>query len=222
MVKKIFSKTKQRHKQVHHTQSHIPPLSNYKDTGEEPSSLHNSKHTKHPCNTGTKHNTLQWRHYKGVQLNGSPCANNHCNTRYEQSFWHNKHTHTYQRSCYRPTFQAQSLRSWANYIKGRKTYTTYWNHTSSQRQFKTGVSQGGVRSPTLFNIYTADIPPPRAPVQVMVYEDDINIISTDTSTSAAKAYIPPYLHTVFAWPKQSHTKSRQNNLHSVHSGPCRI
>ena len=52
----------------------------------------------------------------------------------------------------------------ANYINGRKAYTTYINHTSS-RQFKTGVLQGGVLSPTLFNSYTADIPPPRARVQ---------------------------------------------------------
>ena len=42
----------------------------------------------------------------------------------------------------------------ANNIKGRKAYTTYINHTSSQRQFKTGVPQGGIFSPTLFNIYT--------------------------------------------------------------------
>ena len=27
---------------------------------------------------------------------GSPCTNNHCSTRYEQLFRHNKHTHTYQ------------------------------------------------------------------------------------------------------------------------------
>ena len=33
---------------------------------------------------------------KGVPPNGSPCANNHCSTRYEQSFRHNKHTYTYQ------------------------------------------------------------------------------------------------------------------------------
>ena len=33
-----------------------------------------------------------------VQPNGSPCANNHCSTRYEQSFRHNKHTHTNQKA----------------------------------------------------------------------------------------------------------------------------
>ena len=112
-----------------------------------------------------------------------------------------------------------------NNIKGRTAYTTYRNHTSSQRQFKTGVPQGGVLSPTLFNIYTADIPPPRAPVQVMVYADDITITSTHSSTSAAKKYIQPYLHKVLPGLNETishYTKSIQNNLHSVHSRPCRI
>ena len=75
----------------------------------------------------------------------------------------------------------------ANYTKGRKAYTIYSNHTSRQRQFKTGFPQSGVISPTLFNM------------------------------SAAKKYIQPYLHKVFAWTKteQSQTKSRQNNLRTV-------
>ena len=93
----------------------------------------------------------------------------------------------------------------ANYIKGRKAYTTYRSHTSSQRQHKTVVPQGGVFSPTLFNIYIADLPPPRAPVQVMSYAGDITVTSTHTSTSAAKKYIQPYLHKVFA-------RTKQNNI----------
>ena len=76
---------------------------------------------------------------------------------------------------------------------------------------QTGVSQGGVLSSTLFNIYTADIPPPRAPVQVMTYTDDIIITSTHTSTSAAKKYIQQYLHKVFAWTKQNNLTQNPDN-----------
>ena len=36
----------------------------------------------------------------------------------------------------------------------------------------------------------------------MAYADDITITSTHTSTSAAKKYIQPYLHQIFAWTKQ--------------------
>ena len=53
----------------------------------------------------------------------------------------------------------------ANYFNGHEAYTRYRNHTSSQRQFKTGVPQGGILSLTLFNIY-------------MAYADDITITST--------------------------------------------
>ena len=92
-----------------------------------------------------------------------------------------------------------------NYIKGRKAYTSFRNHKSIQRQVKTGVLQGGVLSPTLFNIHTADIPTPTAPVQVMLYADDITITSTHTSMSAARKYIQPYLHKGYDW-------TQHNNL----------
>ena len=111
--------------------------------------------------------------------------------------------HTLIRKLLQTNIPGTIIKFIANYIKGRKAYTTYRNHTSKQRQFKTGVPQGCVLSPTLVNIYTSDCPPPSAPVQVMAYADDITITSTHTSTSAAKKYIQPYLHKVFAWTKQN-------------------
>ena len=111
--------------------------------------------------------------------------------------------HTLIRKLLQTNIPGTIIKFIANYIKGCKAYTTYRNHTSKQRQFKTGVPQGGVLSPTLFNIFTSDLPPPSAPVQAMAYADDITISSTHTRTSAAKKYIQPYLHTVFAWTKQN-------------------
>ena len=61
--------------------------------------------------------------------------------------------------------------------------------------------QGGVLSPTLFNIYPSDIPPPSAPVQVTTYANSITITSTHINTNATK---------------------KQNNLNSFHAGSCRI
>ena len=47
-----------RHRQGHLIQVHIPPVSNCKDTGEYPSPIHNSKHTKHTNATQVQNTTL--------------------------------------------------------------------------------------------------------------------------------------------------------------------
>ena len=49
----------------------------------------------------------------------------------------------------------------ANYIKGRQACTQYNGTPSKLKPTNTGVSQNGVLSPTLFNIYTSDIPLPQ-------------------------------------------------------------
>ena len=73
-------KTHQRHRQGNLIKAHIPPLSNCKDTGEEPSSLHNRKHIKHTHATRVQNTTLysdgtthiKQQRSKGVQPNCSP------------------------------------------------------------------------------------------------------------------------------------------------------
>ena len=94
----------------------------------------------------------------------------------------------------------------ANYINSLKAFTTYNNKTSTQRQFKTGVPQGGVLSPTLFNIYTSDIPSPPPNINITVYADDITMTSTDTNKQIAQAKLQTYLQEIASW-------TQQNQLH---------
>ena len=106
--------------------------------------------------------------------------------------------HTLSRKLPQTKIRGTIIKLIANYMKERKVYTTYKNHTSSQRQFITGVPQGGVHSPTLFSIYTADISPEHQ-FRSWSTPKNIAITSTHTSTSAAKKY----LHKVFVWTKQN-------------------
>ena len=88
----------------------------------------------------------------------------------------------------------------ANYIKGRKQYVLYNNTASRKRNTKTGVPQGGVLSPTLFNIYMADMPTPQNNnIKLITYADDITILSTHRKPDTAQAQVQPYLTQVYRW-----------------------
>ena len=66
---------------------------------------------------------------------------------------------------------------------------------------------------TLFNIYTADITPPRALVQVMAYADDITITSTHTGTSQEiHTTIPTY---IFAYAKHNNVTLNSDKTNST-------
>src|SRR4029077_8230552 len=91
----------------------------------------------------------------------------------------------------------------ANYLKGRKAYTLYNNSKSKQKLLKTGVSQGGVLSPILFNIYTSDIPTAPNQVQIESYADDITTLTSHNKIKEAENRLQPYLNDIFNWTQES-------------------
>ena len=68
------------------------------------------------------------------------------------------------------------------------------------------MPQGGVLSPTLFNIYTSDIPNPPPTVNLITYADDITILSSHTNPEIAQEQIQPYLEQVHHWTSQNSLK----------------
>ena len=94
----------------------------------------------------------------------------------------------------------------ANYIRGRKAFTQYKNKNSFKKQFKAGVPQGGVLSPTLFNIYMSDLPTPPRDIHVTTYADDITIYSSDKNYTIAQQRLQPYLEDVQTWTKANDLK----------------
>ena len=94
----------------------------------------------------------------------------------------------------------------ANYLKGRKAYTTFQNSTSKQSQFKSGVPQGGVLSPVLFNIYMSDLPTPPDGVKLYSYADDITTLSLHHDIEIAQTNLEPYLSQLHNWTIENNLK----------------
>src|SRR6476469_4088170 len=91
----------------------------------------------------------------------------------------------------------------ANYIKGRKGYTLHLSTTSRPQQFKTGVPQGGVLSPILFNIYTSDIPKPLNNTTLTTYADDMNPAASHHNYLKTQEILQPYLYEIYSWTKEN-------------------
>ena len=69
-----------------------------------------------------------------------------------------------------------TIRRWLhNYMQNRRAKVHFLQQQSKSRKVKTGVVQGGVLSPALFNYYLADFPTPPPNIKLMKYADDITI-----------------------------------------------
>jgi hypothetical protein len=84
---------------------------------------------------------------------------------------------------------------WLNaYLSGRQASTLFRDSASTFRIVRTGVPQGSVIAPALFNFYISDFPAPPASVDYVGYADDVTIFTTgpdiDAMTKALNDYLP--------------------------------
>ena len=86
------------------------------------------------------------------------------------------------------------LKRWfATYLLGRQSKVNFRNTTSTTRNVRTGVPQGAVTSPLLFNFYLSKLPLPPDNVKIIQYADDISVYTSgrdmDTMCNAINIYI---------------------------------
>ena len=93
-----------------------------------------------------------------------------------------------------------------SYLRGRNTYVEYHDKTSGHRKMKQAVPQGGVLSPTLFNLYLSKIPIPPSNVSLVSCADDCTILTSGNDLPAMCNRLNSYLGELSNW-------FRHRNLH---------
>ena len=119
----------------------MPPLSNRKDTAEEPSSLHDSKHSKHTHATRVQNTTLysddtthsKQHRNKGIQPMAPPARTITVALDMSKAF-DTINIHPLIRKLLQTEIPGTIIKFIANYIKGRKAYTTH-PHVNSKLPF---------------------------------------------------------------------------------------
>ena len=72
-----------------------------------------------------------------------------------------------------------TIRRWLyNYMQNRRAKVHFRQKEFKSRKVKTGVVQGGVLSPSLFNYYLADFLTPPPNIKLIKYADDITIYTS--------------------------------------------
>ena len=146
------------------------------------------------------HSTTQHKqhHRNRLQPKQTTRTHNHSSTRHEQRAKHStQSTYTHLHINYTKQTSHTPLSNTSQTTSKAAMHTphsqTKHKHNANS---KNHVPQGGLLSPTLFNIYTSDTPTPQAPVKLTTYAHNITITSTHNDINIAKANIQSYLHEI--------------------------
>ena len=77
-----------------------------------------------------------------------------------------------------PTYRQQSVAGSTTICRTDEPKIIFLQEESKGRKLKTGVVEGGVPSPALFNYYLADFPTPPPNIKLIKYANDINIYTS--------------------------------------------
>lgn len=92
------------------------------------------------------------------------------------------------------------LKKWVNnYLNGRKTLVDFRGSQSKMRRLKQGVPQGGVQSPSLFNLYIGKLPLPPLGIETITYADDCSILASGTDLRKLCGDLNTYLNPLNIW-----------------------
>lgn len=95
-------------------------------------------------------------------------------------------------------FPVGIIRLIRSYLTDRTFQVRIKDETSETHPIKAGVPQGSVIGPTLYNIYTADIPI-RKDTLTAIYADDTAILSKSCSVSAISSRLQTHLNFIHRW-----------------------
>ena len=82
------------------------------------------------------------------------------------------------------------------YLHGRQSKVNFRSQTSTSRNVRTGVPQGAVTSPILFNFYLCKMPTPPEGIKIIQYADDVSIYAIGVDIKSLSNRINQFITSV--------------------------
>ena len=86
-----------------------------------------------------------------------------------------------------------------NYLSNRKQFTVINGRKSSNTRVRFGVPQGAVLGPTLFTLFTKDLPLSITSGDTFIYVDGITVFCIDSTQGTACDLLNVALKEIFTW-----------------------
>ena len=83
-------------------------------------------------------------------------------------------------------------RWFCTYLRGRQSKVMLHNKRSKSRNVKTGMPQGAMTSPILFNYYLSKMPSPPTGLKIIQYADDMSIYASGTNITTLSEKVSNY------------------------------